>query len=206
MPVERHPMEGLKSYLPAGSFDYVMPLLHQYKVQLTITLERQTKLGDYRRHGHKGSHRISVNGNLNPYAFLVTLLHELAHLLVNEKYGWKVQPHGKEWKLAYGRILHEFLQHQVFPADIAAELYAILHNPGASSCAEDGLQRVLFRYDKNPDGLQLVEQLKPGERFAIKGGKVFERGHQLRKRIQCTKVPEGNIYLFNPLYPVKPIR
>ncbi len=205
MPVEKHPLGALQQYVPEGSYHLVLPLLEHYKVQLTVTLERQSKLGDYRRHGHRGSHRISVNGNLNRYAFLITLLHELAHLLVNEQHGWRVQPHGREWKQAYGQLLHDFLRQQLFPADIAAELQAILHNPGASSCTEDGLQRVLFNYDDNPHGLQLVESLKPGDKFVIKGGKVFVRGNRLRKRIQCTKIPEGHMYLFNPLYAVKPL-
>lgn len=205
MPIQKHPLDGLRKYLPADSFELVEPMLLQYNVQLTITLERQTKLGDYSRKGQRGSHRISVNGNLNTYAFLITLIHELAHLLVNEAHGWHVQPHGKEWKQLYGRLLHEFIKRDIFPDDICKELEAMLHNPAASSCTEPGLQRVLFRYDANPRGLLLIESLKPGERFVIKTGRIFERGESVRKRIKCKELPSGKVYLFDPLVPVKPV-
>lgn len=199
----RHQFEALKAYLPEGSFDLVMPLILQYKVQLTITRERQTKLGDYRHAHAQHNHRISVNGNLNRYAFLVTLLHELAHLLAFEQYGPRIAPHGRQWKTVYGLLLQEFLSHHIFPDDIAKELNASLHNPGASTCSEEGLQRVLRHYDARRPGIKLVEELEEGCRFVIKGGRMFERGEQLRKRIKCYELPERRTFLFNPLYEVK---
>ncbi|HAD34265.1 MAG TPA: hypothetical protein DCF44_07170 [Chitinophagaceae bacterium] len=41
---------------------------------------------------------MSVNGNLNSYHFLITLLHEIAHMLVWEQFRNRVKPHGLEWK------------------------------------------------------------------------------------------------------------
>ena len=41
------------------------------------------------------NHRISVNGNLNKYSFLITLIHELAHLLTFTQYKNRVDPHGR---------------------------------------------------------------------------------------------------------------
>ena len=74
MTKQEAPLQQLKQYLPEGSFDEVSDYLEKYKVQLTITRERKTLLGDYRNSFAGKSHRISVNGNLNPYAFLITLL------------------------------------------------------------------------------------------------------------------------------------
>ena len=109
MPKQQVPLQKLQDYLPENSSDDVLYYLNLYKVQLTITRQRQTVLGDY-RHAHKEkSHRISVNGNLNKYSFLITLLHELAHLFTFDKYGNKVQPHGVEWKQEFGNILSKFL-------------------------------------------------------------------------------------------------
>ncbi len=205
MPLKKESFEALKTYIPEGSFDLVMPLILQYKVHLLVTRERQTKLGDYRNAHYGKNHRISVNGNLNSFAFLITLLHELAHLLAFEQYGHKIAPHGKEWKQLYGGLLKDFLVANIFPEDIQKELELILHNPAASSCAEDGLLRVLRRYDKASLGKILVEDLKIGDRFMIRGGRIFERGEQLRKRIRCLELPEKRTYLFSPLYEVKKI-
>jgi predicted SprT family Zn-dependent metalloprotease len=202
-PLKKESFEALKHYLPEGTFDLLMPLILHYKVHLVVTRERQTKLGDY-RNAHTGkNHRITVNGNLNRFAFLITLIHELAHLLTFEQFGHRVAPHGHEWKRIYGNLLKDFLSAGTFPQDIANELVSILHNPAASSCAEDGLSRVLRKYDTHKRHLHLVEELEIGERFVIKGGRLFERGVQLRKRIRCIEIISGKIYLFSPLYEVK---
>ena len=202
MPANKHSFEALKTYLPEGSFELVMPLILQHRVHLTITRHRQTKLGDYRNAWGNKNHRISVNGNLNKYSFLITLLHELAHLLAYEQFGMRIAPHGTEWKKTYGAILKDFLSRHLFPADIANELTVTLHNPAASSCAEDDLQRILMRYDVKKNGVKLVEQLTKGQHFRIPGGRVFVRGEIVRKRIKCFELPDMKPFLFSPLYEV----
>src|SRR6266699_2864927 len=101
--IEEHPMHALAAYLPDGSFENVVHYLHQHRVHLTVTRERKSVLGDYRNAVHGKNHRITVNGNLNKYAFLITLLHELAHLLTYEKYGHRIQPHGAPWKSEFSK-------------------------------------------------------------------------------------------------------
>ena len=108
MPKEEHPFSALASYLPQGSFNMVMHYITQYKVQLTITKSRKTILGDYRHATNHKGHRISVNGNLNSYSFLITILHELAHLFTFERYGNRVASHGKEWKNEFRRVLNKY--------------------------------------------------------------------------------------------------
>jgi hypothetical protein len=44
---------------------------------------RQTRHGDYRK-GVNGKHEITVNSNLNKYKFLITLIHEISHLVAFE--------------------------------------------------------------------------------------------------------------------------
>ena len=193
----------MNDYLPAGTFEEVIDYLQKYKVQLTITRARRSILGDYRNaHGGK-NHRISVNGNLNPYSFLITLLHELAHLVTYEVYKHRVAPHGREWKDNYAIILSSFLSKHIFPADIATELKNSLHNPGASSCSEPGLMRVLKRYDKDQTGLHLVENVQPGQWFVTRDNKVYKMEKKMRTRFLCTAYPSGKQYLFNGLYEVK---
>ena len=109
MPKIESPLQQLASYLPEGSFEDVASYLTEFKVHLTITRERRTVLGDYRNSHSNKNHRISVNGNLNKYSFLITLLHELGHLLAYEKYGNRIQPHGGEWKSEFSKILARFI-------------------------------------------------------------------------------------------------
>jgi hypothetical protein len=198
-----HPMQALEAFLPDNTFERVVQYLHQYKVHLTITRARKSVLGDYRNAIPGKNHRISVNGNLNKFSFLITLLHELAHLLTYEKYGHRVNAHGKEWKHIYSGLLAYFIQEKSFPADIENALQESLHNPAASSCAEEGLMRVLHTYDAKPEGVLFVEALPEGALFVTKDGRVFKKGERLRKRFRCIEVKSGLAYLFSPIYEVK---
>jgi SprT protein len=196
------PLIGLKEYLPDGSFEPVVHYLQRHKVHLTITKQRQSILGDYRHaHLHK-THRISVNGNLNKYLFLITLLHELAHLFTFELYGNKVLAHGKQWQNEFSKILAQFLLKKIFPTDIEKALLKTLQSPAASSCGDENLLRVLHKYDAKKEGVLLVEQLSDGQLFSIKGNRIFKRGEKIRKRYKCVEVKTGKLYLFSGLYEV----
>jgi hypothetical protein len=204
MPRKEAPLNLLQSYLPDKTFEAVHQYLHQYHVHLTVAKERKSILGDYRHRTHGKTHRISVNGNLNPYSFLITLLHELAHLLTFEQFGNKVQSHGKEWKYIFGRLLGKFIQQQVFPKDITSALLLSLQNPAASSCADEALYRVLKEYDKQKNHLIFVESISEGQLFKTHDGKIFRKGEKMRKRFKCIEVSTKRLYLFSPVYEVTP--
>jgi hypothetical protein len=199
------PLTALSAFMPKGAVDMVMQYLVQYKVHLTITRERKSILGDYRFAVNGKNHRISVNGNLNEFAFLITLLHELAHLVAFLRYGKAIASHGREWKQVYGEILHEFLAPGIFPPDIAREVSSTLRNPAAGSCAEDGLLRALRKYDSHDSNKKLVEEIAEGQLFQTDDGRIFKRGSQLRKRIRCLEAKTGKVYLFSPVYEVRPV-
>ena len=199
------PISALQQYLPPDTYEAVLHYIRHYRVHLTVARERKSILGDYRhRHGTQ-THRISVNGNLNPYAFLVTLLHELAHLLTFEKWGHKVSAHGREWKDTFGQLLAQFIQQGVFPNDLKDVLLQSLHNPAASSCADEALLRILKRYDEKKAATLFIEDLPAGVLFQTHDGRVFQKGEKLRKRIRCVEVATKRHYLFSPVYEVLPV-
>ena len=203
MPKKEAPIDQLQQFLPPGTYDAVLQYLKFYKVHLTVARERKSILGDYRHQTYHDNHRISVNGNLNKFSFLVTLLHELAHLLTFEKFGNRVQAHGREWKGTYGKLLDQFVQNKVFPADIEAELLRSLKNPAATSCAEDGLIRVLRKYDDEKSDHRLVEEIPENGLFRCNDGRIFKKGERMRKRFKCIEVKTGKVYLFSPVYEVE---
>src|SRR6478609_11185628 len=188
MPKKEAPIDHLQRFLPPETYEAVLQYLHFYKVHLTVAAERKSILGDYRYRTHISNHRISVNGNLNKFSFLITLLHEIAHLLTFEKHGNSVMAHGNEWKTIYGYLLKQFVDNKVFPPDIEKELLASLKNPAASSCAEDDLIRVLRKYDENKNGFKLVEEIPLNALFKIDDGKIFKKGEKQRKRFKCEEV------------------
>ncbi len=206
MAVTEHPMQALSAYLPDGSFEPVVSYLHQYKVHLTVTKQRKSVLGDYRHAGWGGNHRISINGNLNKFEFLITLLHELAHLLTYEQYRNNVEAHGKEWKYCYSQLLVVFVELKIFPSDVEKALQKSIKNPSATANGETALLLVLRSYDPiKKEGYSIVSDLKEGDIFQTDKGKVFRRGLVRRKRIECLELKTNLLYIFSPITLVKKI-
>jgi hypothetical protein len=203
MSKKEFPLHALADYLPAQALTPVLEFLNLYSIHLTITKQRNTLLGDYRYVNGDTYHRISVNGNLNQYAFLITLLHEIAHLITFDQYRNKVTPHGKEWKMNYSHILKRFIDLRVFPSDIEKALSASIRNPAASSCADENLMRVLRNYDNRSSDTLLVEEVSDGGMFQLKDGRIFKRGEKLRKRYRATEIKTGLVYLFHAMYEVR---
>jgi len=188
----------LAQYMPATAAPVIAKWIDYFQCEFKISKNRATKLGDY-RHPYKGEgHKISVNNNLNPYAFLVTTVHEFAHLLTWNDHKNKVKPHGTEWKVNFKRMMNPFIEQQIFPADVQQAIVTYLCNPSASSCTDLKLARTLKKYDEVSAHSQL-EELPENTVFVIKDGRRFKKGVRLRKRYRCTCLDNGKIYLFSPL-------
>jgi hypothetical protein len=199
-----HPLQALANYLPEGAFEPVVQLIHQYKVHLTVTRARKSVLGDYRHPFMGSNHKITVNGNLNQYEFLITLLHELAHLLCFEQHRNRVEAHGKEWKNIYGSLLKAFIDLDLFPDDITKSLKKTLLNPAATANGETALLLVLRRYNPlKKAGVVVLAHLADGTLFKEIKGRTFRKIKLRRKRIECIEIATGNIYLFSALSEVE---
>ena len=183
--------EKLRPFLPLESTYYVAKFIIENKVSFTVSKARQTKLGDYRQPWNGKPHRISVNGNLNPYAFLVTTIHEMAHLIAFQNFGNRVKAHGNEWKSEFVKLFQPIIDKEILPTDVTLAVTNYLKDAKAASCSDDRLYRVLRRYDKNKG--VLVEHLEMGAIFELKG-KKFELGKKLRKRYECKELNSGRTY------------
>jgi len=191
----------LSEYLPEGSVDKTFYWITEKKIHLKISKQRKTKLGDYRPPVHHTNHRISINHNLNKYAFLITLIHEIAHLLVWEKHKGKVEPHGKEWKIEYRNLMYEFLNKGIFPDEIEKVLSKSIINSKASSTSDMNLSRTLKKYDAQTD-LLILEDLEENAFFTIDGGRRFKKGPKQRTRYKCQNIENKKFYFVHALTPV----
>lgn len=196
-------MARLQRYLPEGCASRVFLELHEHKVHLKIKKPRKSKLGDYRHPYGPLGHRISINGNLNPYSFLITLLHEMAHMLTWEQRGNRAVPHGAEWKQNFRQILNPFVQDGTFPTDITSALDRYVSAPKASSCTDLHLARALAKYDQQR--LPNLESLPKGSLFKLSNGKLFEKGPLLRKRYRCQCLTDKRWFYVSALAEVQPI-
>lgn len=189
----------IKEYIPESAVLKTERLLAGNNVRLTIAGERSTKLGDYRKLSKEGVHAISVNENLNKYSFLLTLIHELAHLKVHENFGCRVKPHGLEWKNEFKILMSCFMNNEIFPEDLLIEIRRYMINPKAASNSDVRLALTLKKYDKAQLGELILEALPENTIFQIKGGRRFKKGRKVKKRIKCTDLNNGRLYLFSPI-------
>ena len=102
--------ETLSRFAPKEFIPYLTKLILEARVKFKIVPGRKTKLGDFRFSELSDKPTITVNGDLNPYSFLITSLHEIAHLNTFRNYGNSVQAHGLEWKNAFRELLEPILK------------------------------------------------------------------------------------------------
>lgn len=191
----------LQKYIPEAATPQVYQWLQEYHIHLKISRKRSSKLGDYRSpHKDKG-HQITVNHDLNPYSFLITLIHEIAHMLVWDKYRNRVRAHGKEWKETYRELMVPFFDMDIFPEDIDSALTNYLSKSYASSGSDLNLGRTLQKYDSDP-GLTL-ENIPEDSVFSLPNGMAFKKGTLNRKRYRCTRIDNNKVYLVSALIRVE---
>lgn len=188
--------EVLLKYLPEHAVQPVFELIRENGVHLKIVGERQTRHGDYRRHPG-GKHEITVNANLNPYRFLITLVHEIAHLVAFERFGRGIKPHGVEWKMTFQRLMLPFIRPEIFPASVLPLVARHFRNPTASSDTDAHLSRALKAFDERKPDQQYIFEVPNGSFFRIKGGRTFQKIGLRVKRYQCVEVGSGRVFLFN---------
>lgn len=188
--------ETLSKYIPEHAVKPVFELIVANQVHLKIVNERVTRHGDYRK-GLGGKHEITVNASLNKYRFLITLIHEISHLVAFEKFGRKIKPHGNEWKYSFQIMMVPFIRPDIFPTHLLPLLARHFKNPTASSDTDATLALALKNYDAQNDKNYIFE-IPFGSNFRISNGKIFKKIALRVKRYECIEVNSGRIYLFNP--------
>jgi hypothetical protein len=194
--------EILRKYLPEKSVDLVARWIIEFDFKLKIKKERSTRLGDYTAPRNGMNHIITVNHNLNKYAFLITLVHEVAHLVTWNQHRDRVSPHGQEWKNNFKILIQPFLNTDIFPLEVFAALRRYMSNPAASSCTDQHLLKTLKLHDEQ-NGQVFLEYLPQNTVFLYNGTRVFQKGEKIRKRFRCREISTGAIYLFNALAEVE---
>ncbi|MEM8927781.1 MAG: SprT-like domain-containing protein [Bacteroidota bacterium] len=188
----------LQKYLPERAVSYCLNLIREHRVHLKIVNHRVTRHGDYRRLAN-GQHQITVNVTLNKYRFLITLVHEIAHLVAFERFGRRIKPHGKEWKRTFQELMVPLIRPEIFPNRLLPLIARHFKNPKASSSTDANLSIALKAYDElQHTEKSYVFELPFGSVFRIYNGKLFKKGNKRIKRYECLEMGTGRMYLFQP--------
>ncbi len=190
-------------YVPEEAAALFHEWTHHEPVSYRITKPRNTKLGDFRAPVQGFPARISVNGNLNPYAFMVTFTHEFAHYLDFKQRKTLKNPHGPEWKQVYGMLLSQVLERELFPKALEPVIHRHIQNPKAASCSDPALNAALKQFDDSPQ--PFLKELPENSYFRVSNGRVFRKGPLRRTRYRCQEVDSGRWYLVHGQSEVEPM-
>jgi hypothetical protein len=186
----------LSTYIPQNALTEVLRLLDHDNLLVKVKKERKTRHGDYRSLPG-GKHQITINANLNPYRFLITLIHEIAHFESYNMHGRFIKPHGPEWKRTFQHLMLPFINPDIFPDDLLPLIARHFKNPRASSDTDTRLSLALKQFD-SPNDKTFVFEVPMGRSFRSYNGKVFKKVNKRVKRYECIEIKTGKLYLFNP--------
>ena len=192
---------AFSQYIPRPFVPYLVDLYGSVNVILIIKNPRKTKFGDFKPLKNSKWSQITINNNLNKYGFLITALHEFAHLLVYEKHKNRVPPHGSEWKRAFKNLLVPVIESNKLPKDIQKPLIISVSNIKSSTCYNYELYKAIVSRDE-PNHLCFLEKIENGGRFQF-NGLTFVRGNIRRTRFICTELETKKKFLFHGLAKVK---
>ena len=195
---ERKLRERLKRFLPPGTEKTIARWMVEEQVHVRINKSRSSRSGDF-FHAPGGQPRITINIDLDQFSFLVTLVHEFAHLHAHKNYStgfWRrrIDPHGREWKQEYRKLMNEFFGSGVFPPELEEVLTKHFVDPSATACSDIHLERVLLKYSGKISMLTLLADLKPGQIFKLPDGRLFRLEHKMRKNYSCTHLKDGRLF------------
>lgn len=184
-------------HLPKASAAYGRKLWQQYGFMFRVVKPRRARLGDFRALP-QGQTLITVNADLNPYAFLITYVHEVAHAEVYRTGRRLTKPHGRAWQTAFQRLMQPLLTDTVFPEAILEPLRTYMAKPAATTSASPGLMLALRQSDPpTTDSVKaervLLRDVPEGHSFQF-AKKTYVRGTLRRTRVVCKEMVSGRAY------------
>lgn len=183
----------LEQHVPAKAVAYCLQLWQDHPFQFKLRKSRASKVGDFSCHPGRDP-KITVNADSHPYLFLITYVHEVAHLHVHKELGWRAAPHGKEWKKTFRHLCLPLMHCGIFPPDLQRILEQHLHNPKASSFSDPMLSKMLRSYDHHLMDATVLADIPEGSEFQIRG-RWFTKGKQKRTRVVCHDLKSHRNYL-----------
>lgn len=195
---------ALVHHVPAESVDYCMTLWRLHDFDFRLRKSRVTKIGDFTVRTHRAP-RITVNQDLHSYLFLITYVHEVAHVVVHRQFGTRVAGHGKEWKTVFQEILEPILTETVFPEELLRAIRKHMVDPKATTFSDPELMREFRKYDSQSEALTFLRDIPEGAVFGLRG-RWFKKGKTNRTRVLCLEVKTRRKYLIPVDSPVENVQ
>lgn len=185
-------IQQIQKYIPNNAVENLEDLINQHRFYLKIVNGRRSKRGDFRATTPLPT--ITINNNLSPEQFLITLVHEIAHLVTFKTHP-KAKPHGTEWKNCFKHLMLPFLNTAVFNDELLRALAKHFINPKATTDSDPKLAALLYKTDKQNDNDKcFIFDLEAGTFFEL-NQRVFKILNKRRTRYECLEVSTNKKYL-----------
>ncbi len=182
----------LEPYIPIHARLPLNQLLNNYQFTLKIVGGRKTKRGDFRATAPLPT--ITINNNLSKEQFLITLVHEIAHLETYIKTP-KARPHGTEWKQNFKLLMLPFLIPTIFDEHLLKLLAKHFINPKATTDTDTKLSAYLQKQNKTTDNHNcFIFDLELGTLFKLQN-RIFKILNKRRTRYECLELKTNKKYL-----------
>ena len=172
-----------------------------YACGIRLSRPRRTKLGDFRPARSGRPALITLNADLAPYQMLLTLTHEIAHLMTWPNRGRRTKPHGAEWKARFGELLLELAQDSALDDTFRTAIRRHSSNPCSSAMYDSDLYRALRELEG--DHQPLLEDLAPGAHFRFHG-RQFSLEKVNRSRCLVRALDDQSLYRIARLAVIDP--
>jgi hypothetical protein len=183
----------LNQHVPAESVKYCQGLWAEFPFTFKLRKSRLSKVGDFTcRSGQ--SPQITINRDLHPFLFLMTYVHEVAHLRVHKALGFKAEAHGEDWKGTFQSLMAPMLTIEIFPEPLLAGLMKHMASPKASSFSDAELTHLFRSQNEREKNVVLLSQIPEGSVFHLHG-RWFKKGKLRRTRVLCSEIKTRRQYL-----------
>lgn len=183
--------------MPAPAAAYCQHLHQTYGFAFRLARSRRSRLGNFRV-WTDGRTQITVNADLNPWRFLITYVHEVAHAHVHKHVRRSTAPHGPAWQQAFQQLIQPVLTDTVFPPAVLEPLRQYLRKPAATTHSDTALILALRQLDTASDRSPAVagvmlRDMAEGAMFTF-NKKKYVRGTLRRTRVVCKELASGKSY------------
>ena len=173
------------------------------KFHLKVSKPRDSKFGDYFPSVKNKPQRITVNGNLDKYSFLITFLHELAHLIIQEKIKHKCNPHGNEWKAEFTKLLNLAVNNELFPDKISLLIKKLyIEKQRFTHTSRVKILNAIYK-ELNIQIPVRLENISINSIVVLPNGMKIIKLNQQRTRCLCRDLNNNKLYFVNNLIEVK---
>jgi SprT protein len=187
-------IEGiLVRHIPPIAVSYCTRLWEELPFDFKLRKSRLSKVGDFTcRSGQ--SPQITINSDLHPFLFLMTYVHEVAHLHVHRACGFKAEAHGEDWKVTFQSLMAPLIRAEIFPEPLLSGLKKHMASPKASSFSDAELTHLFRSLNERERNAVLLSQIPEGSVFHLHG-RWFKKGKLRRTRVLCHEVKTKRQYL-----------